>query len=66
MVSREPILNDEDRATIDEALAVIEETEEDVNRAKLAGIDVADIEKRRSAAKNKLMAIKRAFFPNSE
>lgn len=64
-MTQKPILDDEDLNTINEALGVIDDTEEDVNRAELAGIDVTEIKRRREAAKNKLLAMRRAFFPNS-
>lgn len=56
-------LTDEHKREIDSALAKIKIAEDQIKRAKLAGIDVSDSETRLGETKAKLQAIKTAFFP---
>jgi hypothetical protein len=53
----------EDKRKVDSALKAITDVKADINRAKLAGIDVSDPEKRLAATEAQLQAIKRVYFP---
>lgn len=55
----------EHKAQIEEALAVLKGLNEHITRAKQAGIDIADLEKQKVELEQKLLAIKRAYFPGS-
>jgi len=53
----------EDKAKIDSALKAITEVKKDIAKAKLAGIDVSDQEKRLVEIEQSLLSIKRVYFP---
>lgn len=61
MVSR--LLDDDDKQTIENALSKIEEARPELERAKMAGIDVAEAEASMLETEQKLRKIKQAFFP---
>jgi len=61
----QPLLDDEDRQTIDDMLVKSEQLRESILRAKTAGLDVADKEQQLNQSVDKLKAIRGAFFPNS-
>jgi hypothetical protein len=52
----------EDKAKINAALKAISDVKTDINRAKLAGIDVSEPEKRLTATEAQLQSIKRVYF----
>jgi len=56
------IFDSEDKAKINAALKAISEVKADINKAKLAGIDVSEAEKRLTATEASLSAIKRVYF----
>ena len=60
----EPLLSDQDKQNIDQALSSSESLKEHIKRAKTAGIDVTQVENRLSESIQKLRAIRGAFFPN--
>lgn len=53
----------EDKRKVDSALKAISEVKKDISKAKLAGIDVSDQEKRLVETESQLSAIKRVYFP---
>ncbi len=53
----------EDKTRINAALKAITEVKADINKAKLAGIDVSEPEKRLTATEASLLAIKRVYLP---
>lgn len=53
----------EDKRAIDKALELIANTEKEIFRAKLAKLDVAAQEAQLSQYKEKLLAIRQAYFP---
>lgn len=53
----------EDKKKIDETLALIKETKGHLARAKLAGLDVSELEERLTQQEAQLMGIRRAYFP---
>jgi hypothetical protein len=53
----------EDKRKVDSALKAIAEVKKDISKAKLAGIDVTDQEKRLTETESQLSAIKRVYFP---
>lgn len=57
-------LTTEHKAIIDKALADLKEAREQVTRAKLAKIDVAEQEAQIEAMETQLKAIKAAYFPS--
>ena len=59
----EPLLDQEDLEVLNEALARLEDNEENLNRAQQAGIDIADLRVRFDDDKAKIRRIKTAFFP---
>lgn len=60
MVSK--LLDDEDKQNIELALTRIEEAKPEIERAKMAGIDVSGPEKSMRETEEKLRKIKQAFF----
>ena len=54
--------NAEDKAKINAALKAISDVKADITKAKLAGIDVSEAEKRLTATEASLGAIKRVYF----
>jgi ArsR family metal-binding transcriptional regulator len=58
------ILTEEDKQTIDEALKVIDDVEQDIVRAHEAGVDISDSVNSINDTKVKLLKIRSAFFPN--
>ncbi len=58
------VLGPEDLEAINKALAAIEMLRPDLERAKLAGIDIAEREAGINEQEVKLRKIKQAFFPN--
>jgi len=59
-----PIFTREDKLAINKALTEAEALRKEIARAKLAGIDVTEHEKRLSGAEDRLRKIKQAYFPN--
>lgn len=53
----------EDKIRMDKALTAIADVKKDITKAKLAGIDVSDAEKRLTTTEASLLAIKRVYFP---
>ena len=53
----------EDKENIQQAIELIAGVQEDINRAKMAGFDIADREKQLISQRDQLLAIKQAFFP---
>lgn len=58
-------LTDTHLSQIQSGLAMIEQAEHQVTLAKQAGVDVASAENQLTAAKSKLLQLKRTYFPNS-
>lgn len=56
------ILTAEDKKAIDEALANAKKLREEISKAKRAGLDVADLEKRLDTAEERLKSIRRVYF----
>lgn len=56
-------LSTEDRANIEIQLKALADARADLNRAKAAGIDVADLEKQLNESEAQLKAIKQVYFP---
>jgi hypothetical protein len=56
-------LTTEHKAKIDDALGILKKLEEQIKRAKLAGLDVAEYEARRIELDQKLRQIKQAYWP---
>lgn len=52
----------EDKNKVNAALKAIADVKADINKAKLAGIDVSEPEKRLAATESQLQAIKRVYF----
>ena len=52
----------EDKSKLNAALKAIAEVKKDINKAKLAGIDVSDSEKSLVDTEAKMLAIKRVYF----
>ncbi len=53
----------EDKKSIDKALELTAQTEKDIARAELAGIDVAAQKATLAQSKQRLLAIRQAYFP---
>ena len=60
----QPILDETDLESINEALELAVRVEEDITRAEQAGIDVTGAKERLAATTARLHKIKTAFFPN--
>jgi len=58
------LLNEDDKQVINSLLDASPELEAELARAKLAGLDVSEIEEKFIAANTKIRGIKQAFFPN--
>lgn len=56
------ILNEQDKARIEEALKNIETAKEEIKRAKAAGIDVTEEEQKLLDAEKRLKAIYKVYF----
>ncbi len=56
------ILNEQDKARIEEALKNIETAKEEIKRAKAAGIDVSEEEAKLLDAEKRLKAIYKVYF----
>ncbi len=54
----------EDLDNINEALQAIVDARDTIKRARLAGMDMNDIERRIDDAEKRLTGIKQGFFPN--
>ena len=54
----------EDKKRIINALKTIDDAKKEIERAKRAGIDLSDLEKRILENEQKLRAIKQVYFPN--
>jgi len=54
----------EDKKRINNALKTIDDAKKEIERAKRAGIDLSDLEKRILENEQKLRAIKQVYFPN--
>ena len=52
----------EDKAKLNAALKAITEVKKDINKAKLAGIDVSEAEKSLVDTESKMLALKRVYF----
>ncbi len=66
MVQEQPEANpltSEHRDALDTAIAAADATEEVINRAKMAGIDLGDLPEQIAAGRDQARAIKQAFFP---
>ncbi len=59
----QPLLNEEDLATINQALEAILDIEENVARSEQAGLDMAAQKNRINETKQGLTLVKQAFFP---
>lgn len=55
-------LTKEDKVKITQALTAIADVKKDINKAKLAGIDVSSQEKRLTDIEAKLLSVKRTYF----
>ena len=53
---------DEEKERVQLAIDMITDGQEDINRAKMAGLDVDDREKALHQKRDQLLAIKQAFF----
>lgn len=60
---RRPVLDEDDLQRINDALAQIEDVQDVLLRAKEAQIDVSREESELQQLRQRLLAIKRAFFP---
>jgi hypothetical protein len=58
-------LTAEHKKQVEQALLAIRDAEAEIKRAKNAGIDVTDDETRIVDAKQRLLAIKNAYWPGS-
>jgi len=58
------ILGKEDKKKIDTALKAIADVKKEVVRAKSAGIDVSEQEASLKETEDKLLSIKRVYFPS--
>ena len=58
------LLTDDDKVAIDAVLDTTPDLEEELARAKAAGLDVSEIEGRFLDSTKKLRGLKTAFFPN--
>jgi len=56
-------LTDDDRAVLDTSLAALADAKAQIKLAKLAGIDVADMENEANRLEAQIRAIKSAYFP---
>lgn len=56
-------LTAEDKVKLDEAARQLQEAQEQINRAKLAGIDVTDQEAQVKALTESVTRIRQAYFP---
>lgn len=63
MVSK--LLDNDDLNRINVALERAAELQPEIDRAKLAGIDLGDREEKFIESEKKLRAVKAAFFPNA-
>ncbi len=54
----------QDLDNINEALQAIQDARDTIKRAKIAGMDMADVETRIDDAEKRLTGIKQGFFPN--
>jgi len=57
------IFTKEDKVRINKALASIADVKKDINKAKLAGIDVSEQETHLAETEKRLLGIKRVYFP---
>tara|TARA_Y100000310_G_C20513456_1_gene730012 strand:+ start:854 stop:1045 length:192 start_codon:yes stop_codon:yes gene_type:complete len=58
------ILTQENLTQINESLEAIQDLEENLKRAEVAGLDVASQRSRLDATRDQLIRIKQAYFPN--
>ena len=56
-------LTKDDKSKISQALVAIEEAKKDINKAKLANVDVSAQEDRLKEIETRLLGIKRVYFP---
>ena len=56
-------LTKEDKAKITQALTAIDEVKKEINKAKLANIDVSAQEDRLKEIETRLLGVKRVYFP---
>lgn len=56
-------LTKDDKAKIDSALKAIADTKKDIEKAKLAGIDVSSQEAALKSTEAQLQSIRRVYFP---
>lgn len=59
------LLDDEDKANIEAALARLDALEPEIQRAETAGFDVSEQRERLLSQRQKLRGVKQAFFPNA-
>jgi len=57
-------LTKEDKTKITQALAAIDEVKKEINKAKLANIDVSAQEDRLKEIETRLLGVKRVYFPS--
>ena len=57
-------LTKEDKTKINQALTAIDEVKKEINRAKLANIDVSAQEDRLKEIETRLLGVKRVYFPS--
>ena len=60
-----PILTDDHRIQIDEAIVSLESIREEITLAKRAGIDLGDREAKLEDRLSRLRGLKETYFPNS-
>ena len=53
----------EHKAKIDEALTILKKLDEQIKRAKLAGLEVTEYETQRGELESRLRRIKQAYWP---
>lgn len=56
-------LTEDDRVVLDESLAALRDAKDQIKRAKLAGIDVADMEGEVDRLEAQITQVKQAYFP---
>jgi len=64
MAEREPLLTQDDKLTLQEAIRVADEVEEDLIRAEQAGINLSAERQRLEQSRQKAKQLLQAFFPN--
>lgn len=65
MANPDSPLNDQHLAQIQNALDVIARTENQIELAKRAGIDVMQLEQQLASSKTRLLSLKNTYFPGA-